>query len=836
MSDCREKIIREDCGTVKVGDGKVTFTQCDEELGDITMDQCENTTIDVPCPGDGKLNVTACGTKYVFSANQSTGSNTNIDLDACFEQNSCDDCLVYVPPGGGSARSELYDESQLLLLKFSSDACGICHRMGHYDCTVAEELGLGFECVKDDDVIGLEYYQPVVDVLYPDGDMGFPTYILVEWTDEDNFSVLGEVLGGSDKGIFRERLKAVIEAWNDGVNTYDDDCKDGSGADSGGNCVPETCDKFKWDCTPRDLKVCAGGCYDAYASTHGCNGQCAGSDLQYRWLLSEPGQKNYKVVKDWSRNVRWTIQTGENIQPGKKYDGRIEAKCGDFDGDKKESLVHDFSVEVKECGKQCPGSQFVKIENCPGQPKKAGSKYTLTADVDGLANSGCTFEWYKGGTGGELLKSGGRNMEVDVPANPGGSQKYTVKAIWNQDADCKAVASCTITAKTPAQCSANSDCPPGEICVNGECEPKLECEKNSDCGECQQCNSAGKCVNKCTADEECVDGNCVDKPGAGDCPDGGWQLDYACLADKIGGGGSGGDGGGGGGGGGGSCADVLACLEEGGDDGAGGGGCVKLPRTWLESVTIRADGTGVLPPIAFGVQDGGDQQGWYVGLSCGPNARRFRVKGNQNWDHSLGCGGAPVNDDTDTSDIMVVQVGTNINDKRFFKNRAVNKRDGKAGMEMGYIDPEGTARIFYWENSRLSNSVPVFAADEVDIQNLNFETIVGVLGGISEATEAGPVNFTRSKPEREEDGKSLPYPDVTLDPAELAAINPILAKWAWSTDSYEVLYDEAGEDQGEQLIDNPTAVPTSANHDALIAILMKTVKNLAERVAALENP
>ena len=50
MADCRTKIIREDCGIVKVGDGKVTLTQCGEELGDFTMDQCENITIDIPCP------------------------------------------------------------------------------------------------------------------------------------------------------------------------------------------------------------------------------------------------------------------------------------------------------------------------------------------------------------------------------------------------------------------------------------------------------------------------------------------------------------------------------------------------------------------------------------------------------------------------------------------------------------------------------------------------------------------------------------------------------------------------------------------------------------------
>ena len=435
MADCREKIIREDCGTVKVGDGKVTLTQCGDELGDFTMDQCENTTVDIPCPGDGKLNITACGTKYQFSANQATGSNTSIDLDSCFEQNSCDDCLTYVAPGGSVQTVDLLDRGELVLVKFSSDACGICHRMGHYDCVVAEEMNIDFECVKDDDVVALEYWTPVALELYDSiEDMGFPTYILVEWTDEDNFTVIGEVVGGADKGLFRNRVQALMEDWNDGLIRADD-CKDGSGADAGGNCTSETCDDFKWDCTPRSVKVCAGGCYDAYASTHGCNGSCTGSDLEYRWLLSEPGQNRFKVVSDWSRNVRYTIEVPDSIKAGKKYDGKIEARCNDFDGDKKESLVHTFDLEVKECGKQCPGNQFVKMENCPGQPKKAGSTYELTANVEGLANTACTFEWFKGGTSGELVKTGGRNYDAPVPDTEGNSQKYTVRATWNNDND-----------------------------------------------------------------------------------------------------------------------------------------------------------------------------------------------------------------------------------------------------------------------------------------------------------------------------------------------------------------------------------------------------------------
>lgn len=35
----------------------------------------------------------------------------------------------------------------LTLLKFSSEDCGTCHRMSHYDASVAEELGLEFVSV-----------------------------------------------------------------------------------------------------------------------------------------------------------------------------------------------------------------------------------------------------------------------------------------------------------------------------------------------------------------------------------------------------------------------------------------------------------------------------------------------------------------------------------------------------------------------------------------------------------------------------------------------------------------------------------------------------------------
>ena len=116
MADCREKLVREDCGELKVGDGKITLTHCGEEIADFTMDQCENQVIDVPCPGDGKLTITACGTKYQWSAN--SNGNIAINLDDCYGNLSCDDCLVYLEPGDSYELVPLADAKKLKLIKF----------------------------------------------------------------------------------------------------------------------------------------------------------------------------------------------------------------------------------------------------------------------------------------------------------------------------------------------------------------------------------------------------------------------------------------------------------------------------------------------------------------------------------------------------------------------------------------------------------------------------------------------------------------------------------------------------------------------------------------------
>jgi hypothetical protein len=98
------------------------------------------------------------------------------------------------------------------VLKFSSEDCGTCHRMAHYDAKVATELGLEFVSVMLQDTVTYRRYRKVLLSQYPNKEgMGWPTYLVVS-DPEAEFVVHGEVKGGMAKGEFRERLTEVAAA------------------------------------------------------------------------------------------------------------------------------------------------------------------------------------------------------------------------------------------------------------------------------------------------------------------------------------------------------------------------------------------------------------------------------------------------------------------------------------------------------------------------------------------------------------------------------------------------------------------------------------------------
>lgn len=97
------------------------------------------------------------------------------------------------------------------LLKFSSEDCGICHKMSFYDQKVANELGVDLIEVKMQDTATYRQYRNVLLSQYPDkSQMGWPTYILCE-SPEAEFKILGEIKGGHPKGEFRKRLTTLLE-------------------------------------------------------------------------------------------------------------------------------------------------------------------------------------------------------------------------------------------------------------------------------------------------------------------------------------------------------------------------------------------------------------------------------------------------------------------------------------------------------------------------------------------------------------------------------------------------------------------------------------------------
>jgi hypothetical protein len=96
------------------------------------------------------------------------------------------------------------------LIKFSSEDCGICHKMAFYDQKVAEELGCDFIDVKMQDTAIYRKYRKILLTQYPDkAEMGWPTYLLCE-SPEADFKILGEVKGGHAKGEFRNRLQQLL--------------------------------------------------------------------------------------------------------------------------------------------------------------------------------------------------------------------------------------------------------------------------------------------------------------------------------------------------------------------------------------------------------------------------------------------------------------------------------------------------------------------------------------------------------------------------------------------------------------------------------------------------
>ncbi|MEM9271406.1 MAG: thioredoxin family protein [Cyanobacteria bacterium P01_F01_bin.143] len=96
------------------------------------------------------------------------------------------------------------------VIKFSSEDCGIFHKMYFYDKKVSQEIELDFIDVKMQDTATYRKYRKILLAQYPNKeDMGWPTYLVCD-SPEGDFQIVGEVKGGHPKGEFRKKLQEVI--------------------------------------------------------------------------------------------------------------------------------------------------------------------------------------------------------------------------------------------------------------------------------------------------------------------------------------------------------------------------------------------------------------------------------------------------------------------------------------------------------------------------------------------------------------------------------------------------------------------------------------------------
>ena len=110
-------------------------------------------------------------------------------------------------------KKEIETPMSRAVIKFSSKNCGICYKMSFYDEKVTNELELDFVNVKMQDTATYGKYRKILLAQYPDKSaMGWPTYLVCEAPESDDFRILGEVKGGHPKGEFRNKLQAVLAA------------------------------------------------------------------------------------------------------------------------------------------------------------------------------------------------------------------------------------------------------------------------------------------------------------------------------------------------------------------------------------------------------------------------------------------------------------------------------------------------------------------------------------------------------------------------------------------------------------------------------------------------
>ena len=377
MADCRKKRYKPNCPELSIGDGIVTFEQCDEVLGSISMDQCTNETIEIPCPGDGEVTLTHCGN----------------DIGS-FTLNQEEDITLDIPCPNAELKIK---------------ECGVEHKFqATQDGSTTIDLGCPLQEVPWNEL-------PFCDECF-------------EWCEPDTrFVYIPSIRNNRPPGASSETPKGWHK-WQSYPDDAEVDC-DGklrfpaktSGCPSSGTCSESdnnqyhiwiTDDNGKW----RDI---------------GIRNDVNGIDVQS--LDLKPDKEYLGWVEATCKGSRGDTNLlhpdgcyGSSVLPG---DGPMSANGSDSEDGATINAPGVFKIRIR---KGCePDCRYELILDCPKQGK-SGDDFEITASVDGVNESNVKFEWYKGSTSSGTKVGTGKKYTGKYP-NAESCQKYSCKATFNNE-------------------------------------------------------------------------------------------------------------------------------------------------------------------------------------------------------------------------------------------------------------------------------------------------------------------------------------------------------------------------------------------------------------------
>ena len=388
----------------------------------------------------GDVTISNEGVTSISADNYITVSAPTGDVTVGFDPAAfpfCDDCFVWCCEDSRVDKFSTYSEGHTLIIKFSSESCGACVRMSHYDGKVAAELGHDFVTVNKNSE-AWHKYQYLLEQAYPNpADVGFPTYIIAQGVDYDHLEPLGSIRGGLDKGLFRQRLLEVEMTASGVGGDTDSHCE---------NFAEDECSPFRWDCQVDEARLCAGqkGIVELKVSSHGCNGRCdeegGGKELSYRWEWSKEKDSGYKALNGGESGdlnfklsmITWEPESGDVVWV------KAISECADHPNNKKitggSGANGNSPIKVKIvdcCGGDAPcadkGKQCCNQEKHPDQPEGC---------QECCKNKHC--EGDKICVNGKCKDAPDPTPEPEPEPNP--------------------------------ECTQNSDCPGDQICDGGKCK------------------------------------------------------------------------------------------------------------------------------------------------------------------------------------------------------------------------------------------------------------------------------------------------------------------------------------------------------------------------------